>query len=192
MRKTETAPLAWNKGQTLLKALMADNDYNTALLFASGFYFGIRIGDILNLKWGQITSESFSIIEGKTKKHRDIDVHKDYMRLVNKIVRVTDYHNDEDYVFVAQRRNMRKDRPISVVAANKRLKAAFERYGIETQNPSSHTLRKTFARRVWENNKKSEAALILLGKILNHRDIATTRRYIGITKTQITNAYLSL
>ena len=192
MRTTETARISWKKAQTLLKVLMADKEYNTALLFASGFYFGLRIGDILRLKWGQITSSSFRLIEGKTKKKRAIDIHKDFTRLVNKVIKEIGTQDPEQFVFVAQRRNMRKDRPISLVAANKRIKKAFDQYGIETQNPSSHTLRKTFARRVYENEQKSEAALILLSKILNHRDTATTRKYIGITNEQIVNAYLSL
>lgn len=192
MRKTETAPINWQKAQTLIKALMSDKDYNTTLLFASGFYFGLRISDILSLTWGKISAQSFTLTEKKTGKIRNIDVHMNFQKLVARILKEIGQQDSDKFVFVAQRRNMRKDRPISVIAANKRIKKAFTQYGIDTQNPSSHTLRKTFGRRVYENNAKSEAALILLSKILNHRDISTTRKYIGITQEQITSAYLSL
>lgn len=191
-RKTETAPINWNQAQTLIKALMSDADYNTALLFAAGFYFGLRISDILSLTWGQILSPSFEITEQKTGKRREITVHRQFRKLVKQITDRVGYPHKKDFVFTAQRRGMRKDRPISIIAANKRIKKAFDQYGISAQNPSSHTLRKTFGRRVYENNNKSEAALILLSKIFNHRDTATTRRYIGITQEQISNAYLSL
>jgi integrase len=191
-RKTETAPISWNQAQTLIKALVSDADYNTALLFASGFYFGLRISDILSLTWGQILSPSFEITEQKTGKRREITVHRQFRKLVKEITARVGYPHEKDFVFTAQRRGMRKDRPISVIAANKRIKKAFDQYGIDAQNPSSHTLRKTFGRRVYENNNQSEAALILLSKIFNHRDTATTRRYIGITQEQISNAYLSL
>lgn len=191
-RKTETAPISWAKAQTLIKALMSDQDYNTALLFASGFYFGLRISDILSLSWGQITSERFTLTEQKTSKPRKITVHKDFAKLVKRAISESPSPDPDQFVFVAQRNGMRKDRPISVIAANYRIKKAFEEYGVNTQNPSSHTLRKTFGRRVYENNDKSEGALILLSKIFNHRDISTTRKYIGLTQEQISNAYLSL
>ena len=192
-RQTTTAPITWRQSQTLITCLINDRDYNTALLFATGFYFGLRISDILSLTWRQITSKEFSLTEQKTGKIRNITVHKNYSKLVKTVLQSLENAPDPNsFVFVAQRQGMRKDRPISVIAANKRIKRAFERYGIETKNPSSHTLRKTFARRVYENNHKSEAALILLSKIFNHRDISTTRRYIGLTNEQIQNAYLSL
>lgn len=191
-KKTETAPIKWNQAQTLLKSLLQDDEYNTALLFAAGFYFGLRISDILQLTWSDITSNKFTINEKKTGKARQIVVHNDFKKIVKMTLANIDYPKPQDLVFVSQRTNGRKDKPISVIAANKRIKKAFDTYGIQTQNPSSHTLRKTFGRRVYENNQKSEAALILLSKIFNHRDISTTRRYIGITQEQITNAYLSL
>ena len=55
-RQTETAPLKWQEAQTLLKLLKADDKHETRLMFALGFYTGLRISDILRLTWGQITS----------------------------------------------------------------------------------------------------------------------------------------
>jgi integrase len=192
-RQTTTAPVKWTQAKTLITCLMNDKEYNTALLFAAGFYFGLRISDILNLTWHQITAKEFTLTEQKTGKARQITVHKHYTKLVKTVLQSLETTPDpQSFVFVAQRKGMKKDRPISVIAANKRIKRAFTRYGIQTKNPSSHTLRKTFGRRVYENNDKSEAALILLSKIFNHRDISTTRKYIGITSEQIQNAYLSL
>jgi len=192
-RKTETAPIKWNQAQTILKGLTADGNFNTALLFASGFYFGLRIGDILRLRWKDVLSDRFQLVEQKTGKTRAIDVHKDFKNLAREAVEAMTRKPDaEAFAFVDQRHGGRKDKPISVIAANKRIKKAFDQYGIDAQNASSHTLRKTFGRRVYENNQKSEAALILLSQIFNHRDISTTRRYIGLTKERISNAYLSL
>lgn len=192
-QKTETAPIKWNQAKTLIVCAMNDERYNTALMLAAGIYFGLRIGDILKLTWDQILSESFTINEGKTKKERKIDVHRDFLKLARKVVRLCHISDgDDQLVFTHQRRDGNPNKPISVVAANKRIKRAFEDYGIEAQNPSSHTLRKTFGQRVYENNRKSEAALILLSKIFGHKDISTTRAYIGLTQEKITNAYLSL
>ncbi len=192
-QKTETAPIKWNQAQTLITCTLNDGKYNTALLLASGFYFGLRVGDILKLTWNQILSERFIIEEGKTKKERMIDVHKDYQKLTQRVAK--HYKIEESNkrpVFTHQRRDGDPEKSISRTAANKRIRKAFEDYGIKTQNPSSHTLRKTFGLRVYENNGRTEDALILLSKIFGHKDIATTRAYIGLTQERITNAYLSL
>jgi len=192
-RKTETAPIKWTQAQTLVKALQADGNHNTALLFACGFYFGLRISDILHLTWSQLTADRFDLVEQKTGKTRSITVHADFKKVVRAALDEMETRpKPSAYVFTYQRADGRQDRPITVVAANKRIKNAFDQYGVAVQNPSSHTLRKTFGRRVYENNHQSEAALILLGQIFNHRDTSTTRRYIGLTQERISNAYLSL
>jgi hypothetical protein len=46
-RKSATATLRWTQANTLIKGLMADRRYNTALLIGTGIYFCLRIGDIL-------------------------------------------------------------------------------------------------------------------------------------------------
>ena len=46
-RKSATAALRLSQAHTLVKGLMADRRYNTALLIGAGIYFGLRIGDIL-------------------------------------------------------------------------------------------------------------------------------------------------
>lgn len=192
-RKTETAPITWKQAQTLVKALQADSNHNTALLFASGFYFGLRISDILRLTWSQITADRFDLVEQKTGKTRSITVHDDFKKIVRAaLADMGTTLKPSAFVFTSQRSEGNQARPITVIAANKRIKNAFDQYGVNAQNPSSHTMRKTFGRRVFENNQQSEAALILLGQIFNHRDTSTTRRYIGLTSERISNAYLSL
>jgi integrase len=65
-------------------------------------------------------------------------------------------------------------------------------YGAKDLNISSHSLRKTFGRRVWENNKESEKALIYLSELYNHSNTAITRIYLGIRQEELDNIYLSL
>ena len=172
---------------------MADRRYNTALLIGAGIYFGLRIGDILQLRWDQIQADQFVIKEGKTGKERTVDVHANFLKLARRVggqLKISADH--PGLVFVHQRSDGDPNKPISVTAANKRIRKAFATYGIESQNASSHTLRKTFGRRIYENNGRSEHALILLSHIFGHRDIGVTRRYIGLTQETISSAYLSL
>ena len=190
-----TSHLPWQQAQSLLKCLTADRQYNTALMCAAGFYFGLRIGDILQLRWKDIQQDAFTIHEQKTGKRRQIKVHPDFAKLRDDSLDNIPQHRrpqPQQFVFVSQEPRGNRRRPISRQAANKRFKKALETYGIETANPSSHTLRKTFGRRVWNRNGKSEAALVLLGEIFNHRNITVTRKYLGITADEIAQAYVSL
>ena len=192
-QKTTTAPLRWSQASTLIKGLMTDHNYNTALLVAAGIYFGLRIGDTLQLRWAQIRSDQFLVMEGKTKKERVVDVHGNFLKLAKRVGGLERIPADHDgLVFIHQRKDGDRSRAISVTAANKRIRKAFATYGIEAQNPSSHTLRKTFGRRVYDNNGRSEHSFVLLSHIFGHRDISVTRRYIGLTQETISSAYLSL
>ena len=62
--KTETQPIKWDDAMMLLDRLR-DKDDNTRLLFACGFYFGLRITDILHLRWKDILQDHFIIKESK-------------------------------------------------------------------------------------------------------------------------------
>jgi len=57
---------------------------------------------------------------------------------------------------------------------------------------SSHSLRKSFGRRVWENDGESERSLIYLSEIFNHSSIQMTRIYLGIRQEELNEVYLSL
>ena len=82
-RSTETAPLKWQEAQNLLKLLKADGLHERRLLFALGFYTGLRISDILRLTWGQITGkQSFEIQEVKTGKTRPIQVNAELSGII--------------------------------------------------------------------------------------------------------------
>jgi integrase len=183
-RKTETAPIPWKVATTLVKAAISDDDPRTALLLGIGIYTGLRIGDVLNLTWQDVEGPTIDLVEGKTKKTRRITINP----ALASIIATCRPKNATGYIFTYRNTG----RPITVPAINRRLAGAFEKYGIEVQNPSAHTLRKTFGRAIWEANGKTDEALVLLSQMFNHRDTATTRRYIGITAERIADAYLTL
>ena len=62
----------------------------------------------------------------------------------------------------------------------------------KTLNISSHTLRKTFGRRVYNNNNESEKALIYLSEMFNHTSLAVTRLYLGIRQEELNEIYMNL
>ena len=190
-----TSFLPWTTAQNLIKLLQADGYHNTALMCAAGFYFGLRIGDILSLTWEEVTADTFELEEQKTGKIRRVNVHADFQAVAKKALEAIPKHRKptpQDYVFVSQEPRGNRYEPITVQAAIKRFRKALDRYGIETANPSTHTLRKTFGRRVWENNGRTDAALVLLCETFGHSTPAVTRRYLGITADEIAQVYLTL
>ena len=67
--------LQWDEAMNLIRKLAKDGNYKMSLLIALGCFTGLRISDILSLRWNQILdTDEFTIIEHKTKKKRTIRV----------------------------------------------------------------------------------------------------------------------
>ncbi len=172
----------------LCERLKADGYYREYLLILLGAHFGLRISDLLSLTWNQVLNdESFRVQEGKTKKVREIKLN---LRIKEALVftrEKLEIENTSCPVF-----SNRWGQTITVSYVNKRLKWVFTRYRIKTQNPSSHTLRKTFGMRVFQLHGESDKALIFLSEVFGHSSTAITRRYLGITQEEIADLYLGL
>lgn len=191
--KTETQPIDWDDAMMILERMRDKGNDNTRLMLACGFYFGLRISDILNLKWKDILKDTFEVSEQKNGKFRRITLNSEFKAIRDQILNSKENPpNPESLIFVYERKGADQSKPISKTAANKRIKKVFERYRIKVANPSSHTLRKTFGRRVYEHYNRSEDALIKLSQVFNHSNVSITRRYIGITREMIDDIYLSI
>lgn len=65
--------LVWSDAMNLIRKLIKDENYKISLLIALGCFTGLRISDILALRWKQILDvEELTIIEKKTGKQRTI------------------------------------------------------------------------------------------------------------------------
>jgi integrase len=190
-RQTSTSGMEWLTMQGLCMGLKKDKRYRDFLLITIGSYFGLRIGDILSLRWVDVLEKTeFVLVEQKTKKLRKITINPvvtEALNLCSNEQVLIGKFREDDYIFVN-----RWSGQISVSYVNKRLKFIFREYRVHVKNPSSHTLRKTFGKRIYESDNKSERSLIYLSEIFSHSSIAITRKYIGITQEQIADLYLSL
>lgn len=186
-QKTTSDFLEWEKMQSLVLKLERDNELKFALLIATGSYIGLRISDLLQLRWNQVLNqESFTIIEKKTKKTRKITINQELQEILNRLYKELGAKENE-LMFV----NRFGAKPVSIQYVNSRLKGIFTKYNIRGQY-SSHFMRKTLGRRVWEVNKYSDQALLLLSQLFNHTSVSTTKIYLGIRETEISNLYLSV
>lgn len=73
--------LQWDEAMNLIRKLFKDENYSMSLLIALGCFFGLRISDILALRWNQILNvDEFTIIEKKTSKKRTIRINPQLQR----------------------------------------------------------------------------------------------------------------
>ena len=189
--KTTCTGMDWNTMLGLLQRLKRDNRLQDYLLVATGCYFGLRIKDLLNLSWSDVIDKNeFIVTESKTGKKRLITLNvnvKEVLQHVYKSRKNKRGFSDDDFLFV----NRWNDQ-LSVQYVNRRLHEIFLKYNVRVGNGSSHTLRKTFGKRVWEMDNQSEKSLVYLSEIFSHSSINTTKRYIGIVQQNIENIYLNL
>ena len=64
------------------------------------------------------------------------------------------------------------------------------KYNLKIEHFSTHSLRKTFGRKVVEQaGENSEMALIKLSELFNHSSPMITRRYLGLRHEELMNVY---
>lgn len=190
-QRTECSGMAWGQFLTLIESLKKMKEYKFLLFVAMGGYCGIRIGDLLSLKWVQINGiDELLLNEGKTGKYRKIALNASLKEIIQHVfINLKKEHQFDENQFIFKGRN---GKPLSRQYVNRILRQLFIKSKIKVQNPSSHTLRKTFGKRVYEINDRSEASLILLSQIFNHSSTSITRKYIGINQETIKDAYMNL
>ena len=77
-------PLEWNKAKKALDKLEKAGNYNSMLLLAVGFYTGLRIGDILQLKYSDFAADTLKILEEKTNKNRELPIVETLRNIIKK------------------------------------------------------------------------------------------------------------
>lgn len=184
MAKRTTTYLEWEKVVLLIKKLEKDGNYKFMLLIAIGTFLGLRISDILRLKWSDVLDKDHLILnEGKTGKTRNIKINDD----LKEIIRIAKENMtvESNLVIFCNRFN---SGTITIQYINRQLKSIFNQYGIKMK-PSTHFMRKSFGRKVYSNNNESEHALLLLMDIFNHSSLQITKRYLGIRQEEIYDVY---
>ena len=187
---TTTTYIDWNDFISIITRLEKDENYKFCLLITIGVFTGLRISDLLILRYSDILKgETFSIREKKTKKQRSIKVNKDLRDIVERIVKKTQIKDLNELIFV----NKYGTKPIDKSYVNVKLKEIMKLYRVKVDgNISTHTFRKTLGRRVMEVNNYSNESLVLLMELFGHSSMSITKRYLGIREQEIHNVYDSL
>jgi integrase len=190
-QKTKSDFIEWEKLQSLTQKLERDGDWKFCLLITTGMFTGLRISDILSLRWSDlIGKEHIEVTEKKTKKVRKILVNQQLQETVSRISDKINHFDPNEFIFI----NRFGKKTISPQFVNWKLKELMKKYEVvkDTTKIKSHSIRKSFGRRVWENSERSEKGLIMLNEIFNHSSIKTTKIYLGIREKEIMDVYQNL
>lgn len=141
-----------------------------ALFVTLGCNLGLRAGDILNLKVGDLVKKTKTeIVEQKTGKLRTLYINDKVQQAVQDFCK--------PYIIIEPTAKFfygRKGSVWEVKAMHKLLKQACRDIGL-VGNYGTHSLRKTFAYHVYMRTK----CLLLVRDLFNHSDLYVTKLYIG-------------
>ncbi len=169
-----------NEISRMKKIMLAEKDYLYALLFTYGVNTGLRISDILALRFEDILDErkrvksSFEVVEQKTGKKRKIVINDSVREMIDLFLKLTDRRTG--YIF--SRSNGEK--PITREAVWHALNKYASEAGLKGQI-GTHTLRKTFGYQLY----KKGIDITRIQYLLNHSSPKVTLHYIGITQEEV-------
>lgn len=181
--------LTWDQNLNLIRKLFNDGEYKLSLLIAAGSFWGLRISDILKLKWNDILDKDvFVLVESKTQKSREIRINAQLKKHINECYHHIKPFSVEKEIFISQKNSV-----YSIQWLNKIFKSIKTRYNLRIDNFSTHTMRKTFGREVFsKSGTNAEIAIVRLSQLFNHSSVIITRKYLGITRDELLEAYDSL
>ena len=180
----------WDQFKSLIGKLERDGEFKFCLLITIGVFTGLRISDLLKLRFNQFeNSDILTILEQKTKKTRRIKINPDLKQIVERVKDRMVVTDTNKYIFL----NKYGTKPIDKSYVNVKLKELLKQYDIMLEgNASSHIFRKTLGNRVLRLNNYSNESVILLMELFGHSSPAITKRYLGLREKEIHDVYDSL
>lgn len=184
--QTTSDYLQWDEAMKLIRLLYKDANYKMSLLIGVGCFWGLRISDILSLRWKDILNvDEFSIIEHKTGKQRTIRINSQLKRHITDCYKQINPIGVNAPVLVSQKGTTYTIQRINII-----LKEIKAQYKLSIKNFSCHSLRKTFGRQVYnQHSDNAELALVKLMELFNHSNVAITKRYLGLRQEELLHTY---
>ena len=185
--------------------LLDNHRYRDHMLFITGINFGLRIGDLLQLRFNSIINpdmtfkDTFAILEQKTKNTRKVRKNR-YITICDAVIDAVLLYLENapyevslsDYMFRSEsNRKSKDDKPLDRKTAYRIITGVAADLNLNIK-VSTHTLRKTFGYHIMMQSDNSQRQLLLLSKIYGHSSTAQTLTYIGITKDEIASTYRAL
>lgn len=196
----EVQPIKSKRDIKKLTAHLKTTNIRNYAIVVIGMNVLLRAGDLLSLRWNDVLEDDGTfkrrtwITEEKTDKTREVrfnDTCIEALTLLKESIKEENF-NSEEYVFASRKANKDREKKLDVKALHRIIKDTCRALNIRG-NYGTHTLRKTGAYHIYNDNIASNPTIIsYLQKILNHSSQATTLRYIGIEAEEIDNIFDNL
>lgn len=177
----KTAILKWEDQKAIIAYFDKNERYDLSLLVFLSFHTGMRIGNILQLRWEDICGKKeVSFKELRNHNQRTISLSKDVRNYVSCIYIKTGKPPLSQHCFVSQ-----KGCVYSVQRINALLKEAALNCGLKDTEISTHSLRKAFGREVFK--RYGNKSLYFLKDFFSQPFVKFTVDYLSISsKRRIT------
>jgi integrase len=184
--KSTSDYLEWNQAMNLIRNLYNEENYKMSLLISFGSFWGLRISDILRLKWEQVYNlDEFALVEKKTGKIREIKINSQLKRHIADCYQNLIPCTLDEFIFTSQKGTVFSIQRINVILKDMKI-----RYNLKIKNFSSHSLRKCFGREIFNRSgENAELAIVKLSQLFNHSSTSITRRYLGISQKELLETY---
>lgn len=163
------------------------------MLIVLGICTGLRVSDLVRLRLGDIvcTDGTFRLgLDTVMKKTHGV-VHVNFNKVCYQAVLdwLRSIGKNPEHLCVADLDMWlaNKDKAGTAAVAEDRLYRVIKRAAADAgipYNVGSHTMRKTFSRIWYENNKSNPNAIYVLQKMLGHKSIESTLHYICVAKEE--------
>ena len=173
VKRAKKLPVILSK-EEIVQLITATNHINHRLIIQIGYSAGLRVSEIINLKWEDIdfNRNLVHIKKAKGKKDRIVMLSQKVKESLQALSQ-----NKSGYVFITNRGGKYTQRTIQKIMENASIKAGIKK------SISPHTLRHSFATHLLENGTDIRYIRDLLG----HSDIRTTLIYTKVSNKDIRN-----
>lgn len=191
LNKRTSDRLTYDEYKRLLSCLDNDKKYFWETYAVLQFCTGLRVSDVLTLKWANVLGKGFYIKEIKTGKVRFIPIVDPTAQAKIKELYEKMGRPNKDSLIMATNKTSNNGKAISEQYINRVLKKWKSEYNLDIDNFSSHTFRKTFGRHFYESVDEShrQDALIMLSEVFRHSNTKVTRQYLGIQQDEINSVF---
>lgn len=177
-------PIRDEKDIQRIKKMLKSN-LRDLLLFTMGINNGLRMGDLLSVRVGQVkdlkVGECLTIREQKTRKDNVLMINKGVYSVLQDYLSDGQF-SDDDYLFQSRKGN---NNPLTVSSVHRMVKEWT--FGMDG-NYGTHSLRKSFG---FFQRTKYGVGLEVLCKRFNHSSPSTTLRYIGLTDKDVNDILMN-
>lgn len=173
LKREKKLPVVLSKKE-IKDMILATTNLIHRLVIQMAYGTGMRVSELINLKWQDIDFQRniIHIKRAKGKKDRIVMLSPKIKKALNSL-----NIKKEGYVFLSNRKKKYTIRTIEKIVENTRIKAGIKK------KVSPHTLRHSFATHLLENGTD----IRYIKELLGHSDISTTLIYTKVSKKNITN-----